>query len=258
MVGDYNIECCLGIKHTECINIIFRYLEKENSIDKIHLLLATPSVLETVKSHLSQSSLQSKAIFRSYKDIDNCDELRKKYKTNNTIYLYLDDDICYIAPNAIQQLVTWHINNKHIISYPSIANTGTTTFIWQIMGILPVFKTNNQIEDTDYYWTNCAKLSLAQITTIHEKFINAIKNQTNLSFYQYYLYRAHEMYKQFYVWTGGENCLTPCANLFEQYPDKFCINGELLASHFAFQSHRHELNKSNLITQYSSLLSLVD
>jgi len=254
MIGKYNIECCVGIRHVECLEILFKYLCNEiDYIDKINLLIANNFVLSYINNILP-SIIKHKSVIRPFSCIDSCDIVRSKYKTKDTVYIYIDDDICYLSPNFISRLVNWHIECNNIISYPSIANTGTTTFIWQVMGILPLFKKNDVIQDSDYKWIDCAKIDAKDSVVIHNKFIYSVINEIDLSFYRYYLYDKYEMYKQIYIWFGGDECNQPSDILFDNCTNKFCINGEVFASHFAFRTHRQALNNSGIINKYKDIL----
>ena len=54
----------------------------------------------------------------------------KEYTDPNTIYLRFDDDICYIAPDAINNLLNFRIEHpEFFLVYPVIVNNSMNEFL---------------------------------------------------------------------------------------------------------------------------------
>jgi hypothetical protein len=186
-----------------------------------------------------------------------------------TIYIRFDDDICYVAPDALETLLAFRVaHESYFAVYPNIINNPTVSYIHQRLGNIG---TQAGIIAPDPF---CAvALGGAMARFIHEDFFERLE-------------RAALDELKFKSWTVTDytrvqvNCLTWFGRDFADYPGPVsslideiqlsmempktlqrpnCICGNAIVVHFAFYGQRKFIErKTSLLGRYRMLAGLDD
>lgn len=260
MINNYYVKCIVGIKNTYVLDLLFTYITKEQIIDEIIFYIYNKNTFTQVNSLINNNKNLKNKITISLGGSDNHNDILYKNNNSEYLYIYMADDLCYLSPQFIENILKWHIEKENFMSFPSIINTGINTFILQSMGIMPIFK-EDEWQPDDYHKLDLTNLSAPQIVNIHNNFIEILlKDSLNiLNYYQYYLYHEREIYKQCYVWSGKD--ILSNIDIVQYYlenKNKFCINGNIWASHFSFKEHFSDIIKfTNIIKNYRDIIKNV-
>lgn len=185
----------------------------------------------------------------------------------NTVYVRLDDDICWMMPGALKALIDYRIDNpEYFLVYPGIFNNGYTAEIHSTLG-LTKFPSNSFRK-----WQRESKWGILH----HEKLLESIENND----IQKWLFESVVIkdYAQAPIncisWLGEEFAKfggivadENCDYLEEVWLTKIkprqinkynCMYGGSLMAHFAFNTQReHFETHTNLLESYE-VLSLYD
>lgn len=182
----------------------------------------------------------------------------------NTIYFKLDDDIVWMEPDAIKNMVKFRINNpEYFLVSPLVINNALSTYLMQIHERISLDKYYNSAANHPILWES-GKFA----TQLHQWFLNT-KLRTND--YQYlHLGKVPMGMTRFSInsilWFGDEmrkfNGIVPGDDeefLSCIYPTKHgmsnCWNGDVIMAHFAFYTQREMLDKANILAQYGNYLA---
>lgn len=181
-----------------------------------------------------------------------------------TIYIKLDDDVVWLAPNFFETIVKFRIDNpQYFVVSPLVINNAKTTYLFQIQNKIKLARYQRAESFSKILWR-----SGEFARELHEWFIsNYLKPQ-----------KWEELYSQDFpmgitrfsinsiVWFGedmkkfkGEvigddeeflSCIKPT---LEGKTNCFC--GSTIIAHFAFGSQRKVLDKAGILEQYGVIMS---
>ena len=198
--------------------------------------------------------------------IDGINSINAFYKQcveNNCIYIKLDDDIVWLAPNFFEEIVKFRIQHpEYFVVSPLVINNAKTTYLFQIQGKLKLARYQRAESFSKVLWKS-GKFALE----LHEWFIkNHLSPQKWEDLYcQNYPMGITRFSINSIAWFGedmkkfqGEvtgddeefmSCIRPT---LEGKANCFC--GSTLIAHFAFRSQREILDKANILEQYGTVM----
>ncbi len=190
---------------------------------------------------------------------------------DNTVYVRFDDDICWIAPNAVEELVEFRIAHpEYFLVFPAIVNNAICTYLEQRMGALP-----SVVEACEYACQGNAWSNPEIGAQAHVDFLNAAE-AGDVSVFQFGAWECRDFERV------SINCIAWLGSAFAEFggfvgPDEElwltetkprasgrpnCLWGKSLVSHFAFFTQRTHLEaETDLLARYRALapaLPLVD
>lgn len=186
---------------------------------------------------------------------------------NNTVYIRLDDDICWMMPGALRALIDYRIDNPDFfLVYPGIFNNGYTADIHSNLGLV---KFPN---DSFRRWQRESKWGILH----HEKLFEALDNndiqkwmfdKVVIKDYAQVPINCISWLGEEFSKFGGVVADGHCDYLEEVWLTKIkprqikkynCMYGGSLVSHFAFNTQRNYFeNNTNFMEGYE-VLSLYD
>jgi len=179
----------------------------------------------------------------------------KEYTDPNTIYLRFDDDICYIAPDAINNLLDFRIEHpEFFLVYPVIINNAMNEFL-----------DNDIMRNIDGNWFEDKEHILKK----HYIFLELIKNgkidlvKTN----DYILDHTQRVNINCISWFGKEFAkFNGTVGIEEEEwlsrtaPKEFnknnAICGNSVVAHYGFRTQKKFLDKTNVLNEYKKLMSI--
>lgn len=240
-----------------CSDIVDRYDIWVNTMDKEDI-----AFFEMLASKYSKINL----VWQPDNNINGISSINAFYKKcieDNTIYIKLDDDIVWLAPNFFETIVKFRIDNpQYFVVSPLVINNAKTTYLFQIQGKLQLARYQRAESFNKILWKS-GKFAVE----LHEWFISKyLKSQ-----------KWEELYCQDYpmgitrfsinsiVWFGEDmkqfdgivtgddeefmSCIKPT---LEGKANCFC--GSTLISHFAFRSQRKILDQASILEQYGNIM----
>ena len=253
------------------LEILMRYVLKEKDIvDEYRLWLNTnnPTDIEYIESLASKYNgfltveklADNKPDWHGNRRVRLICQFFKNCIDDNTIYIRLDDDICWMMPGAIRKLLDFRINHpEYFLVYPGIFNNGYTAMIHSQMGMIDI---------PDCSFRTWQRMPIFGILH-HEKLIDALQYNTIDQFV--FDKVVIEDYAQAAIncvsWFGNEFSKfdgvvadEQCDFLEEIWLTKIkpmsiskpnCMYGGSLVSHFAFNKQREYFeNNTNLLQAY--------
>jgi hypothetical protein len=189
----------------------------------------------------------------------------KKCVEKDTVYIRLDDDICWMMPGALKALIDYRIDHpEFFLVYPGIFNNGYTAKIHASLNLMKI------PYSTFRKWQREPKWGILH----HEKLIESLQNNSVND----WKFNAHVItdYAQAPIncisWMGDEFAKfggivadAECDFLEEVWltkikPQKIkkynCMYGGSLVSHFAFNTQREYLESNTNLLQSYEVLSL--
>lgn len=255
------------------LEILFPYIYRDKGlIDEYHLWVNTSTIsdikyIESLYKHfpnfvkLIYGNIEPNGSLSVYQFYDYCTE-------NKTIYIKIDDDICFIEEGAIEELVKFRVANpQYFLVYANIVNNVLCSHLHQRMGML----TLSQGECTYDPFCDLGWKSEKIASYIHSNFLNNLKD-CKLDNYKYKQWILHEFERtsiNFISWFGkdfaefdGKVCSDNDKD-DEQWlsvykprqVNKFnCICGTALVVHFAYYTQRECLeSQTNSLQKYKEI-----
>lgn len=188
----------------------------------------------------------------------------KDYVDPDALYIRFDDDICWMAPDAVRELIKYRVENPDFfLVFANIINNGVCTHLHQRLGCIP-----NYIGLCSY--NAICPLSwgsplMAQ--QVHELFLRSIadKQLDKYKFNSWVMWECPRFSINCFAWLGKEfakfegkvaqdeeNWLSMYKPAAINKANSIC--GKALVSHFAFHTQRHYLEThTNLLDIYKGL-----
>jgi hypothetical protein len=179
-----------------------------------------------------------------------------------TVYVRLDDDICYIHPGAIQTLVEYRLAHPEpFLVYPTIVNNSLMSHLLQKAGAF-----GKEKGDCPYEILGRGRHDGRFAEFVHRKFIEAIKRR-DIAKWQLPARRFSD-YERVSVncisWLGADMalCAHEVGELEEGYlsaerpralnrPNALC--GAAVVAHFAYGAQRGYIDRTDLLREYTRL-----
>lgn len=194
----------------------------------------------------------------------NISNLYHNFTDSKTIYIKINDDICWMNNNTIEELVKFRLKHQDFfLIYPLTINTGRTANLHQIMGHLPVYLTGEW--PGTYHWKFDLREHKAKIgEEIHNTFLRHIDSgEINKLFIGKYIITNYENIPEHCIcWFGKDFINQKTINeynwLTEQIPKNnkqySCICGNSLVSHFAYKNQEsYLLQNTKILEKYTNI-----
>ncbi len=270
MFENYKIIATTPAGRQRYLEILLPYILKDRGIiDEYHLWVNTsnasdikyiksfqerfPDFIKLVWSPLTPNGSASVYPFYQY-----CIE-------SNTIYIKIDDDICFIEDGAFERLLRFRVAHpEYFLVYPNIINNVICSHINQRLGN---FSITTGICNYDPFCEQGWKSGIVA-ATIHSAFIEKLK-EGSLNDYKYKQWILHQFERtsiNFVAWFGEEFAKfngqigfvddEQWLSVFKPKEiDKFnAICGEALVAHFAYYTQVKYLEShTNLIQSYKEI-----
>ena len=242
------------------IEILARHLLQHRSlIDEHHFWVNTDFVkdknsiqswCDAYPSFFKAVHIDSKAP-RSVKTISN---FFRAYCKPDEIYLRFDDDICWIRPDCVKNLLEFRLaNREYFLVYANTVNHTTCNLVHQQLGCCP--------KNIDFYFKG------EHASLIHHQFFENIHSgKTQKYLFERHENKAHErMSVNCISWFGAD--LKPINGILDGNEEQFlavdypkatgrinCICGDALVVHFAYSPQRKFLESATRhLEAYSDL-----
>ncbi|MBS1722353.1 MAG: hypothetical protein JSS66_05040 [Armatimonadetes bacterium] len=181
----------------------------------------------------------------------------------DTVYIRMDDDICWVDPCAVRTLVDFRLDHpEYFLVYPGIVNNGFTATIHGRMGLIPL--------ELGHFrsWQRSPLAGVAH----HQLFLDALHHGdvSTLEFGQEVMAAYEQAPINCVAWLGadfarfeGRVAESGCDELEEVWLTKIkprelgrpnCMYGRAMVAHFAFNKQRVYLeDKTSLLEVYEQL-----
>jgi hypothetical protein len=181
---------------------------------------------------------------------------------SDTIYIRLDDDIVYIAPGAIYNLLRFRIDHPEpFLVYPCIINNSIISHILQRQGAIPLDQGRCDYDTWGLGWKDG---SFAEL--VHRTFLSALENDdmTDWGFDKWQLHYYERVSINCIVWFGHDFA-TFCGQvgrdeepfLTTEMPSKLArpniICGRSIVAHFSYYAQNAHMDKTDLLARYRSV-----
>lgn len=185
------------------------------------------------------------------------------YVDPDTIYLHFEDDVCYIAPETVRNLLDYRLRNRDpLIVLPAIVNNSYCSHLQQRSGALPMHMGVCNYETLGIAWESGEFAKM-----VHTEFLNALQRgeKDKFKLTDWLLHGYEKISINSLCWMGSdfarfegrvgsdeESWLTQVQPKVLGRPN--VIHGQALVAHFAFHTQRAYLEKeTNLLSAYRDL-----
>ncbi len=272
MYQGYRVVAVTGFGRRRYTDILVRYTQKlRGLIDEHQLWRNTENQvdIETLQSYIRQAphffrevvaaapfdgSFLGNRLAEFYRDFQD---------DNDTIYIRFDDDIVWLADNAVQQLLDFRIQNpNYFLIYANTINNSLCSHLHQRIGALPStpFLEYQCMGPTSWRrWETAA--------ACHQALTEAIEagDTARFLFSEWRLLEYERCSINCIAWWGRDNALirqhmthdeeySLSCGIPRQCGRTNCIAGEALVAHFAYHPQRDTLEKqADWLTPYRNL-----
>lgn len=193
----------------------------------------------------------------------------------DAIYIRFDDDICWLSPSAVREIVNFRLENpEYFLIFGNIVNNSLCNYLHQRIGALDL----NVGDESDLAYTCTDAESWGKgvvASRVHDAFLKALEltDERKYSFGRRVLADYERFSINFMAWFGRDFAefngevgsdklgIPRCQEepwLTEWAPKVFtrpnCICGEALAAHYAFYPQRDYLeSETNILERYKEL-----
>lgn len=144
--ADYRVISVTPAGREKYLRILVPYLlQNRHLISEHHFWLNTNNAsdicyIESLAHHYPAFfRINRKELFSKSSLFDSIWQYFQDYTDEDTLYIRLDDDICFIAPDAISNLINHRIANpRPFMVYGNIINNAVCSHIHQIRGTIPL------------------------------------------------------------------------------------------------------------------------
>jgi hypothetical protein len=267
MLDGYKIVTISPVGRRKYLNVLLPYLLRDSDIIDQHIFWINTD--NTYDISAVYSMVCQNPDFFAIKSLDsqsfdkNVNKLYLDCNDKQTIYIKINDDICWLHESALVNLIDFRIQNPDFfLIYPMIINTGRVANLHQIMGHLPLSLTGEW--DGKYRSYFDLRLQPPCVSEkIHKSFLRQLnKDITKLFVGKYILYDEY-LPEHCICWFGRDFIKFNNTNI-----DKYdflnvetlerhrysCICGNSLVSHFSFSNHqKYLLEETNIYSRYEKL-----
>ena len=181
----------------------------------------------------------------------------------DTVYIRFDDDVCWVASNAVERLVRFRLDNpQYSLVFANTVNNVLCSHLHQRLGCISLDQGFCGYGDQERGWWSPEFAALA-----HESFLNKLSagRLADYTFSRWIAWEHERISTHCICWTGDdfaqfggevdrddEHWLTRVRPVQTQRPTAIC--GTALVSHFAYDPQRSWLEENtNLLTRYQNL-----
>ncbi len=240
-----------------CSDIVDRYDIWVNTLDKKDIVF-----FELLAGKYDKINL----VWQPDNLIDGIHSINAFYRQcveDNTIYIKLDDDIIWLAPNFFETIVKFRIDHpEYFVVSPLVINNAKTTYLFQIQGKLNLARYQRAESFGKILW-HSGKFALELHNWFLDNYLKPGKwEDLYCKDYPMGITRFSinsiawfgEQMKAFDgVVTGDDEEFLSCVKpTLEGKSNCFC--GSTVIAHFAFRSQRKELDAANILERYGDVL----
>lgn len=184
---------------------------------------------------------------------------------SGTVYIRLDDDVCYVEPGAIARIARFRIANpKAFVVFPIIINNAIVTHVLQVLGRIthPKYIRAQCMERTAWHNPDFAE-------TLHRTFLRALEEGD--------LDRFRFTSRPIALSRMSINCISWLGEEFAKFDGRMntydeeewlsvvrptqlggynLICGDAIVAHFSFYTQREHLDQTDILNQYRRLAGL--
>jgi len=267
MYSNYKIVACTAAGRMCYMQYIFPYILSNDIIDRYDIWVNTTN-MKDIESFKWMANYYSKIhlIYQPDGIVSGVKSINAFYKTcmeTDTIYIKIDDDIVWMQPDIIENMVSFRIAHPEaFLVTPLVINNPMSTYIWQVKGLLNYGKYMNiQAIHRSFWKRGAAALKL------HNHFLDNMEKDANF-------------YKKLYTGTVPQGCCRFSINFIlwfgkdmayihgeipgddEEYLSSILapklgkinyFNGNSLVAHFSFAPQRMILDKTRTMERYGNL-----
>lgn len=276
MIGDKKVVVVTPAGRKKYMEILIKYILREkNIVDEYRIWVNTKNskdiayFKELATKHKGFITLDERFIdeeecgsnFNIHRFFDKCID-------EDTIYVRLDDDVVWLQPNCIENLVKYRIENPEpFLIYGTIINNGIVDSLLQNFG----YYNNN--DTFNYHCTDTIAFTDPVICEskhryMLEKFLKKFKTPESL-FKGWIVRQYHRVSINCISWLGstfkefeGKVGKDEEQWLSVDYPKEIktpnIIFGGAYCSHFAFHPQREYMDKTTILDEYKQLSEYLD
>lgn len=177
----------------------------------------------------------------------------------DTLYIKIDDDIVYIHPNAIQNLIYFTLNNNYAFVSANLINHCTNSHIHMRMGIYEKYDADYTYDAWgDFCWKSHKGAELAHRTFFEnnpekymfDKWVYANRERWSICFFAFTGKEMEEAIKLDEKRFHQDHELYLSSEYLKKTKKLSAICGTALACHFAYYPQREELDKTDILENY--------
>lgn len=261
MVTNTKVIVYLAVQNHKYAKIVVPQILSQECVDSVIFLVHSDDTY--VNGYLQTISLENNKVelvkLNSAKNLEQSvlEFFKTKRHDTNDVCLYFGEQICFIAPNCIEELTTFTVDNfEYEIVYPSAINTERATYI---------FQTTNQFTqkllwrwNTDYLDEYSFQNTKPEFhVEIHESFLEKAEKDglNNFTFGYYKLSKIEVRPKHAFAMTGDNfNSHFKSKTTFfhsSEQPRESAICGHALCSWLTSPVHKKYIESTNLLEKYA-------
>jgi len=243
------------------LEILKKYIDKEDLIDEWQLWLNTGNKedIDYINSIENEKIKVKKIDGITEQDNYRIYEFYKYLDDKDAIYIRLDDDIVYIHPDAIKNLLKCRLENEEpFVVFANIVNNAVISNIHQRIGVLG--KEYGEVSKNRFDQINFKNLDFAK--QIHTTFINNYKNPEKYYFENEKI-NCDFSINCFAIFGKDIGVVERDEELYFSFnqPNKLgrhnLICGNALVVHYAFHTQREALNNyPEIINFYKNICQM--
>ena len=267
MIDGYNIVLCIPAGRRRYMEVLIPQLLREtgwdelqvwvntNDADDISYLNGLPALDQRIRLLQLPAGVAANGGWTIHHFYPHCID-------EDTVYIRLDDDVCWIEPGTIAKLAAVRIRNQMpFLIYPIIVNNAIVTHIWQALGKISA---NNYIHAQcmdNIGWKN-PKFA----ENLHRMFLGALA-QNNIDHFKFPT-RAIALSRM------SINCIAWLGREFAKFSGRLGSNdeeewlsvtrptqlgvhnliyGDSIVAHFSFYTQRDHLDTTDILSRYKEL-----
>jgi len=269
MVQDYKIKVYLAVTSHKYAKIVTSQILSQSCVDNLVLLVKSEDSYTKGFVQTAATEHDGKIEIVNLPNSKNLESSISEYfhtiqHKKNDICVYLGDYICFLAPDCIEELSKFTIDNpEYEMIYPSAVNTERTTYIFQITNHLKpklLWRWNSDYLD-DYSFKNTP---LEFHIEVHESFIEEAESIGLSKFkFGHYTLNPREVKPKHAFAMSGDTFNSHFKSLksnFFQTPEKHIVSafcGRALCSWFTNGRHKIALESSDLLSKYQKLGQII-
>jgi len=182
-----------------------------------------------------------------------------------TIYFKLDDDICWMEPDAIDKMVKFRIDNpQYFIVSPLVINNPLCSYMMQTAGVLHTSAYQRANPFSDSFWKD-GKFAYQLHKWFIDKHIEHMSGGVKNIYINKREWSMNRLSINAILWFGNDmkaiSGIVPGDDeefLSCLYPARIgrsnCVNGDAVVSHFAFFTQREYLDAQHILEHYGNIL----
>ena len=267
MLENYKIVCCTAAGRMRYMQYIFPYVLTSDIVDRYDLWVNTTNMedIECFKL-LAAKYPKINLIWQPDGIVNGVSTINAFYRfcmDADTIYIKIDDDIVWMQPDAIDRMVRFRIDHRDaFLVTPMVVNNPMSSYIWQCKGVLKYANYRRALSGDKMLWKRGAFA-----LELHRYFLGIMEHDSE-SYRRLHVGTVPEACNRFGInfilWFGSD--LAPLKGNIPGDDEEFLssvmaprsgrvnyFDGDTLIAHFAFNSQRAVLDRTDILQRYGRL-----